>query len=160
MYLNTRLLPQEPEEVSIARILLSLQNILELELEKAIRQFTKRNASDQNNAFLKKMENGFVSFKTKFEWAHSKRLLTKREYDVMEEIRKIRNKQTHFRPTNRRVKYKYFKHPLITRQALIALFTDVNDAVLKLSKISGSREKWQVIPPGYAEEMGWYKTKK
>ncbi len=159
MYLNTRLLPQEPEEAYMARVLLNLQNILEYELELVIAHFVAENSSRRNQAFLESIQTGFVSFKKKFDWVHSKRLLTKREYDIMEEIRKIRNKQTHSHPTLKRIKHKYFDKSLITRAALIALFTDVNNIVLKLRTLSGNSEKWEIIPPGYAEEMGWYVAK-
>lgn len=159
MYLNTRLLPQEPEEAYMARILLNLQNILEYELELVIAQFVAENSSRRNQDFLDSILTGFVSFKKKFGWAHSKRLLTKREYDVMEEIRKIRNTQTHSRPTLKRIKHKYFDNSLISRAALIGLFTDVNNIVLKLRTLSGNSEKWEIIPPGYAKEMGWYAAK-
>ncbi len=154
-YLNTRLLPQEPEDAQMAQILLNLQNIMEYELELVIEHFVAENSTSQNQNFLKRIRTGFVSFKEKFGWAYSKDLLTEREYDIMEEIRKIRNNQTHSRPNPKRIKYKYFKKMLITRAALIALFTDVNNIVLKLRALSGNDEKWKIIPPGYATEMGW-----
>ncbi len=59
------------------------------------------------------------------------------------------------RPSNRRRKYQYFGKPLHTRQSLIELFTDVNGIVLHLRTVSGNKERWEVIPPGYANEMGW-----
>ena len=154
-YLKRRLLPQEPEDALMASILLDMQNILEYELELVIEHFVAENITRRNQAFLGHIRTGFVSFKNKFEWAYSKNLLTEREHDIMEEIRKIRNGQTHSRPSPIRIKYKYFEKMLITRAALISLFTDVNNIVLRLRAVSGNDEKWEIIPPGYAEEVGW-----
>jgi hypothetical protein len=102
---------------------------------------------------------GFVSFKTKFEWALAKKLITKNESDVMEQIRSIRNEQIHARPTTNITKWKYFDKQLLTRAAIVRLFTDVDSLVLRLRSRSGNTEKWPVIPPGYAEEMDWYGDK-
>lgn len=158
-YLNSRLLPQDPEEVHITTIILNLQNVLEYELELVMASFVTTNNSKKNQSFLKKIQSGFVSFKLKFEWAYSKKLVSKSEYDVMEQIRLIRNEQIHARPTTRRVRYKYFDKQLMTRAAIARLFTDVDNIVLRLRSISGNAERWPVIPPGYAEEMGWYDDK-
>jgi hypothetical protein len=43
----------------------------------------------------------------------------------------------------------------MTRAAVIRMFKDVNSVVIKLRSRHGSKEKWNVIPPGYAEEVGW-----
>lgn len=158
-YLNRRLLPRDPEDVDAAAIMLNLQNILEYELELAITNFVNANKTAKNQAFLERINSGFVSFKTKFEWALAKKLIAKNERDAMEQIRSIRNEQTHARPKSKRTKYKYFGQQLLTRKAIARLFTDVNDLTLKLRSMSGNREKWPVIPPGYAEEMGWYGDK-
>jgi len=156
-YLNRRLMPQEPEDACMARLLLALQNILENEVELAIASFVKKNPTKKNLSFASEIQTGFVSFKTKFTWAHSRKIVTDEQRDIMEEVRLIRNAQTHARPSNRRRKYKYFGKPLFTRRSLIALFTNVNGIVLHLRTVSGNKERWEVIPPGYAEEMGWNK---
>jgi hypothetical protein len=154
-YLNTRLMPQEPEDASMTRLLLALQNILEYEIELAIASFVKVNPAKKNRSFLAEIQTGFVSFKSKFTWARARKLITDDEHDIMEEVRLIRNAQTHARPSSRRPKYKYFGKSLLLRRSLIALFTDVNGIVLGLRKLSGNKERWEVIPPGLADEMGW-----
>jgi len=156
-YLNRRLMPQEPEDASMARLLLALQNILEYEIELAIASFVKKNPTKKNLSFATEIQTGFVSFKTKFTWARARKIVTDDEHDIMEEVRLIRNAQTHARPSNRRPKYKYFGKSLLMRRSLIALFTGVNGIVLGLRKVSGNKERWEVIPPGYADEMGWNK---
>jgi hypothetical protein len=159
MYLTSRLLPQDPEEIFVATIILNLQNVVEYELELVIADYVRTNKSEKTKSFLKQIQSGFVSFKTKFEWALTKQLITSSEWDVMEQIRTIRNDQIHARPTTKRVKYKYFEKQLLTRAGIAHLFTDVNNLVVRLRSISGNKEKWPVIPPGYAEEMGWYGNK-
>jgi hypothetical protein len=158
-YLNSRLLPQDPEEIHATTIMLNLQNLLEYELELVIADYISANKTEKNKSFLEKINSGFVSFKTKFESALAKKLITKNERDVMEQIRSIRNEQIHARPKTKRVKYKYFDKQLLTRAVMVHLFTDVNNLVLRLRSVSGNKEKWPVIPPGYAEEMGWYGNK-
>ena len=158
-YLNSRLLPQDPEEVLATAIMLNLQNILEYELELVIANYVIANKTAKNQSFLEKINSGFVTFKTKFEWALAKKLISKNERDVMEQVRSIRNDQIHARPKSKRTKYKYFGQQLLTRKAIAQLFTDVNNLTLRLRSISGNKEKWPVIPPGYAEEMGWYGDK-
>ena len=154
-YLNRRLLPSEPEELNIARITSNLQNLLEYELELVIEDYVAANKSKKNETFLKKIQTEFVSFKNKFAWACAKKLISQDEYAIMEQIRLIRNKQVHSRPTKRRIRLKYFDKNLITRAAIMHLFKDANKIVLRLRSISKNPEKWPVIPPGYAEEMGW-----
>ncbi|HEV8540138.1 MAG TPA: hypothetical protein VGQ60_03150, partial [Nitrospiraceae bacterium] len=107
--------------------------------------------------FLKNIQSGFGSFKGKIEWAHSnkRKLIDKSEYDAMEQIRLIRNDQIHTRPTIKRMKYRYFDNQLMTQAGIARLFTDTNRIVLRLRSMSSSREKWPVIPPGYAKEKGW-----
>lgn len=73
----------------------------------------------------------------------------------MEQIRRIRNTQTHTRPSQLRRKYLYFGKPLLTRKTIRELFTDANSVVLHLRRASGNKELWEIIPPGYADEMGW-----
>lgn len=120
-----------------------------------ITDYINANMTEKNKFFLGKINSGFVNFKTKFQWAFEKKLISKNEWDVMEQIRSIRNEQIHARPKTKRIKYKYFDKQLLTRSAILYLFTDVNNIVLRLRSLSGSKEKWPVIPPGYAEEMGW-----
>jgi hypothetical protein len=160
LYLNTRLLPKDPEESQMAAVILNLQNIFECELESAIADFVSKTATAKNQAFLTQIHSGFVAFKTKFEWAMEKNLLSQADRDVMEQIRLIRNAQTHARPTDKRVKHEYFGIQLMTRAAIIRMFTDANKLVLKLRSLNGSTEKWQVIPPGFGEEVGWYREAK
>ena len=158
-YLNSRLLPQDPEEIHVTSIMLNLQNVLEYELELVIANYVATNNSKTNKSFLENIQSGFVSFKTKVEWARARKLIAKTDSHVMEQIRQIRNEQVHARPTTKRVKHKYFDKQLMTRAAIVQLFTDVNALVLSLRLKSGNKEKWPVIPPGYAEEMGWYENK-
>ena len=60
-YLNRRVLPTDPEEVSMREIILNLQNILEYEVEQLIRS---RPAS---RGFVRSIDEGYVSFKWWFQ---------------------------------------------------------------------------------------------
>jgi hypothetical protein len=155
LYLNHRLMPQDPEEVHATVIMLNLQNILEYELELVIASYVNANKTANNQSFLDKSNAGFVSFKAKFEWALAKNLVAEDDVNVMEQVRSIRNDQIHARPS-KGTKHKYFGKQLLTLETIRKLFTDMNRLVLKLRSISGNKEKWPVIPPGYAEEMGWH----
>ena len=70
----------------------------------------------------------------------------------MEEIRVLRNVLTHYRRLKKRPKYKYKGLPLMCSISLRNLFLDCNSLLIDLKKISGSNIKWDIIPPGYAEE--------
>lgn len=74
-YLARRLLPQEPEDRALASILLALQNVIEYELELVIESFVNANPTSKNLSFANQIENGFVSFKTKFTWARARGLV-------------------------------------------------------------------------------------
>jgi hypothetical protein len=154
-YLTSRVMPQDPEETQIAQIVLQLQNILEHELELVLARFVEINSSAENQDFLTRVKGDFVSFKTKVEWLFARNVVAVAERDIMEEVRRLRNEVIHSRPTAQRRKYKYFDSPLMTRVATKRLFTDVNNTIRTLRSISGNPEKWNVIPPGYAQEMGW-----
>jgi hypothetical protein len=154
-YLSHRLLPQDPEDRKMANLLLILQNLIEYELERVIEGFVQNNPLKQYLNFLNQMQTGFVAFKTKFTWAQARKLITKDEHDIMEEIRLIRNAQTHVRPEAKRPKHRYRGRQLLTRKSIERLFTDVNAIALRLRTESGNKECWEIIPPGYAKEMGW-----
>ena len=139
----------------MANLLLILQNLIEFELEQVIAGFVNKTPSTQDVSFLNQIETGFVAFKTKFIWAHARNLVTEAERDIMEEVRLIRNAQTHVRPEPKRPKYRYRGKQLLTRKSIQRLFTDVNTIVMRLRAESGNKERWEIIPPGYAKEMGW-----
>jgi hypothetical protein len=154
-YLSDRALPREPEDRALANLTLILQNIVEYELERSIDSYVKANPDKKYAKFLKRIQTDYVTFKAKFDWARARNLLTDNEWRVLEEIRIIRNAQTHARPELKRRKYSYFGKPLLTRKSIQRLFSDFNSLVRKLRTQSGNRQRWDVIPPGYAEEMGW-----
>ena len=154
-YLDTWVLPQESEETRMARIILNLQNILEHESELAVSSLAKRSGSAKDQQFAAKVEQGYVSFKSKFEWLFGKAVITESDTRVMDEIRRVRNEQVHSRPTGRRPKYKYFGTPLMTRKALRQLLIDVQPLVEKLRSASGNKESRGIIPPRFFDEKEW-----
>ena len=156
-YLNRRVLPKQPEEQLMSQTLLSLQNILEYESEELIRHYIKNNQTKRNLKFEKEMKNGFVSFKSKFEWLKKKFLITQDEYNIMDEIRLLRNSHIHVRPSHRRSRHKYFKKPLLTIKSLRRMFMDVEKVLKNLRRESGNKLKWGILPAGYASEMKWSK---
>jgi hypothetical protein len=103
-------------------------------------------AASRTSTFDAKLEQGHLSFKSKFEWLFGKAVITESDRRVMDEIRRIRNEQVHSRPTGRRPKYKYSGIPLMTRKALRQLLIDVQPLVEKLRRTSGSKETRGVIP--------------
>lgn len=156
-YLNRRVLPKEPEEQTMSRILLALQNVLEHESEELIKHYVNNHKTKGNSDFIKKMEDGYVSFKSKFEWLRKKSLITYDQSKIMEEIRVLRNTHIHVRPTNTRLRYKYFKKSLLTTTSLRRMFLDVEKVLQKLREQSGSQLEWDILPPRYASEMKWPK---
>jgi hypothetical protein len=154
-YLSRRLLPQEPEDRKMANLLLILQNLIEYELERLIEVFVRNSPTTEHLNFVRQIQTGFVAFKTKFAWAYARGLVTSGEHDIMEEIRLIRNAQTHVRPDAKRPKHRYRGRQLLTRKSIEQVFKDVNALVLKLRTESGNPDRWEIIPPGYAKEMGW-----
>jgi hypothetical protein len=71
----------------------------------------------------------------------------------MDAIREIRNEHIHWRPSATRRKLKYFGIPLLTRRAVKQILCDAQPIVAKLRGISGSTDKFGVIPPGYFDEV-------
>jgi hypothetical protein len=154
-YLDTWVLPQEPEEATMMRIILNLQNIMEHEIELAIASTAERSEKEKDKRFQERIEQGFVSFKSKFQGLSKRRLITETEADVMEEIRRVRNEQIHSRPTEKRRKLKYFDSPLLTRKALERILLDVQPLVGKLCRISGTAKQRAIIPPHFFDEDQW-----
>ena len=154
-YLDCWALPQESEETTMARIILILQNILEHEIELVIASKVKGTGENEDIEFANRIEEGYVSFKSKFEWLFNKALITDTEKQIMDEIRKVRNEQVHARPTQKRRKLKYFDKQLMTRKALRQILTDVQPLVEKLRTISGSKERRGIIPPRFFDEEEW-----
>lgn len=154
-YLDTWVLPQEPEDARMTRIILTLQNILEHEIESAISAFAASRGEHQVKQFQNSIEQGYVSFKSKFEWLFKKVLITEAEQKVMDEIRKIRNEQVHSRSTKTRRKLKYLGTALLTRKAVRQIVLDVQQLVDKLRGISGSKETRGIIPPRFFDDEQW-----
>jgi hypothetical protein len=147
-HFDNELLPREPEEAAMMRVILALQNILEHETELAVTAVASRSPKGRHDRFLKSIGEGYASFKSKFEWLLNKGLLLKPDAKVMDVIRKIRNEHAHWRPSATRRKLKYFGTPLLTSRAVRQILLDVQPIVVNLRGISGSTEKLSVIPPG------------
>jgi hypothetical protein len=112
-----------------------------------------RSSNPRDRKLQSRIEEGYASFKEKFKWLRDKDLISKTDYDVMDEIREIRNKHAHWRPSATRRKLKYFGIPLMTRKALSQILMDVQPIVEKLRGVSGSRETLAVIPwPGFFDK--------
>jgi hypothetical protein len=147
------LLPREREEVAMTRVILALQNIIEYEIELVIAVVASRSSNPRNRKLQSKIEEDYASFKEKFKWLRDEDLISKTDYDVMDEIRKIRNKHAHWRPSATRRKLKYFDTALLTRKAVRQILMDVQPIVEKLRGISGSSETLAVIPwPGFFDK--------
>jgi hypothetical protein len=145
-HFDNLLLPHEPEEAAMTRVILALQNILEYEIELVIAVVTSRSSNPRDRKLQSRIEEDYASFKDKFQWLLDKALISKTDYDVMEEIRKIRNKHAHWRPSATRRKLKYFDTALLTHKAVRQILMDVQPIVEKLRGVSGSRETLAVIP--------------
>jgi hypothetical protein len=147
------LLPREREEAAMTRVILALQNILEYEIELVIAVVTSRSSNPRDRKLQSRIEEDYASFKEKFQWLLDKDLISKTDYDVMDEIRKIRNKHAHWRPSATRRKLRYFDTALLTHKAVRQILMDVQPIVEKLRGRSGSRETLAVIPwPGFFDE--------
>lgn len=157
-YLNSRILSSKPEEVKIAGILLNLENIMDYESEELIKHYVKNNPSKPDQQFKKKIDDGYVNFKCKYEWLRSRSLISQKEINIMEEIRILRNVHIHIKPTARRIKRKYFDKPLLTTSSLRRLFIDVGMVLKNIMAQSKRKCEWLIVPPGYATEMNWPKS--
>jgi hypothetical protein len=144
---------REPAEAQMTRVIMALQNILEYETELVIAVVASRSSDSRDRDVQTKIEEGYVTFKSKFEWLLRKGLISKTDYDVMDTIRDIRNEHAHWRPSATRRKLKYFGSPLLTRKAVKQILLDVQPIVANLRGISGSTEMFGVIPPGYFDEV-------
>lgn len=156
-YLEHRLVPTEPEEAHMRSILLDAQNILEYESEELIRHYVKSHSSERYKRFVKAIDEGFVSFRSKYDWLRAKRLIGDEEWSVLDEIRVLRNSLAHARPAEHRVRYRYRGVALLTRTSIRNLLTDTECVLRKLRDRYGAASKWGMVPPGYASEMGWPK---
>jgi hypothetical protein len=151
------LLPREREEVAMTRIILALQNILEYETEHVIAVVASRSSNPRDRDFQRKIEEGYVGFKSKFEWLRKRGLISQADEKVMDEIRDIRNNHAHWRPSAARRKLKYFEVQLMTRKAVQQILMNVQPIVEKLRGISGSKETLTVIPwPSFFDEIDRY----
>ncbi len=154
-YLNRRLLPEETEEVIMQGILTNMQNLLEHESEELIRHYAQQQGTVEDQQFQRRMDHGYVSFKSKCDWLRARSLIDQNEWEVMDEVRRLRNEYAHARPTPNRRRFRYRIFPLLTQRSLRKLFVDVELVLRKLRLSSGRASEWPTVPPGYASEMGW-----
>jgi hypothetical protein len=66
-YLSRRLSPAQPEEATMQGILIGLQNVLEAECENLIAHRVTRSKVRNELQFQSRIQNGYVSFKNKFD---------------------------------------------------------------------------------------------
>lgn len=154
-YLNRRHLPVEPEEATMSGIVLTLQNILESKIDELFPAYLNKSKTKKNAKLLKRLKAGYVSFKEKIDWLQEKKIISAKEYSDLDELRKARNHFAHYRSSKKRKKLLYSGKQLMTQKALQTLFTDMDSVNRKLKNILKKRDKWDIIPPGYAEEMKW-----
>ncbi len=153
-YLNRRVLPVDPDEVQMRGILINLVNALENEIEIIIRNKVKNKPSKKEVRLLKEIEEGFSSFKSKFEWLFRKGLITREQREIMDELRILRNRHTHYHRSKKRPKYKYRGLPLMTNVSIQNIFLDCNSLLVSLKKLSGSKIKWDILPLGMQRSVG------
>jgi hypothetical protein len=154
-YLNRRILPLEPEELNMTILLINLVNVLDTEMEKIIEQYYVKNPSRKAQEITRRIKEGFVSFKEKFDFLFDKKLIDINQYYIMEDLRKLRNKHTHYRCLKTRPKFRYLNQPLMTKRSLRNIFIDCAFVLRNLRKLSANKTRWHIIPPGYAEELNW-----
>src|SRR5258706_10741025 len=78
-YLNSRLLPTEPEDVMIERILTNFQNLLEHEAEQLIWHYSREHGTQKDRKFSETIKGGFVAFRTKCDWLRARLLVDPHE---------------------------------------------------------------------------------
>ncbi len=136
-----------------------LQNIIEYESEGLIRDYIAKYPTEANLKYLRKMEDDFVSTRSKYDWLRGKKrsLIDATTFGMMDEIRDLRNDLIHARPTQRRIRLKYAGMPLLTQASLRSILIDAEKVLQMLRKRLGKKSRWGTIPPGYATEMQWPK---
>ncbi|HET9574005.1 MAG TPA: hypothetical protein VFP29_09825 [Methyloceanibacter sp.] len=154
-YLNSRLLPTEPEEVEIAGIISNLQNLLDYESQELIRIYVNKRGTAKEREFLNSIDTGYVSFKSRCDWLLARTLIDNDDWRIADEIRVLRNGFAHARPTEKRVRLQYRGFALLTQRSLRRLLTDVELILRKLRRQSGRTLEWMTVPPGYPSEMRW-----
>jgi hypothetical protein len=154
-YLSHRLLPTDPEDVMMQGILIILQNLLEHESEILIHDYVKKRGTPKEQAFQQQIDTGYVSFKSKMDWLLTRKLIKQSEWEVMEEIRRLRNAYAHSRPTEKRKRYRYRGFQLLTNRSIRRLFVDTELVLRTIRSQSGQQTRWMTVPPSYASEMGW-----
>ena len=152
-YLNHRVLGVQPEEVTIRDVLTNLENALEAVMNESIFVTVHKHPSRRAERFLRKITDAFVTFRSKTDWLRQNAILSTAEVAICERIRKLRNDLVHAKPSKSRRKLKYLDKPLLTRSAVQALFTDAQAVYSLLQKTSGKLMRWQLIPPGYVQEV-------
>ena len=90
----------------MAGILTNLQNLLEYECERLIEHYVTHDGTARDRRFQSTIANGYVSFKNKYDWMLARSLITRNEWDVMEEVRRLRNDFVHSRPVEARRRFK------------------------------------------------------
>jgi len=154
-YLNRRLLPKEPEDVNMQGIITNLQNLLEHASEELIRHYVWKQGTRREQRFLHQIDDGYVTFKSKYDWLLARNLIDQGCWYVMDEIRCLKNDYVHARPNSARTRSQYQGFPLLTKRSVRKLFVDVELTLRKVRQASSRSSKWQTVPPGFASEMGW-----
>ena len=144
-----------PEEGTMRNILLAVTSILEFELEFLIERHIDAAASKKDIRLARRMRTHFVTFFEKYKWLYDHGIINTNEFNVLDQITKLRNKFTHFKPTVRRIKELYFGHPAMTSHSVRNLMCDAQYLLVDLNKRFGLKKRWRIIPAGFAEESNW-----
>lgn len=155
-FIDVRIVSLEPEEIRMRNMLVNIQNVLDYEIERCLEYYVKTNTTKKGLNLINRMDNGFVSFKEKFKYLFDKRLISQEVYDILEQIRLVRNSFVHYEPVKRRKKHLYFNKQLMTLESIRRLFKDIRKVRLELLRADGPRKSFTaLIPVGFTREMGW-----
>ncbi len=126
----------EPEEITIRNIFLELAIIFEDDLTKCLKRYYQRNRglTEKDRKRQKELDRGNISFGNMIRFCKEYKIINENEYQVLCELKNIRNFYAHERQTlNNRKRIKYKNRSLIRSETMVSVLSDCNQTHKKLN---------------------------
>lgn len=145
-----QIMPDKPEYSRLRSIICSLTEIVGLHCESIIFFLGD---SVFGKKFLNRLKAGNESFYNKYAWMLDKKLIDENDFQVLENLKNLRNSLIHLDENSSRSEYIAIK-PYATSAGLMGLFIKIDQIVNKIDSIYGTGKELKCrIIPGFFDEM-------
>jgi hypothetical protein len=146
-FYNNQIQYEKPEYITIRSIFCSLQEIVELHLEKCLTEHEKR----IDKKIMDDLFKGNLSFYKKYKTLHEIQIIFDSDFEILQTLKNVRNALVHLNEESCNQDISLIK-PYATSKGLLEFILKV-DKTVKFTEITSSQEAGRKILPPYINEI-------